>query len=743
MNRVILQASLEAYRDGLDLICKKQACSYCVAEELEPGSINLCTLDTACKDPSFASFIGNALAKAQHWNVIYKLDTGGFLICGDRKVDLFHALLKVLDMPEEEIREINISRFGRLYQNFDDFSGGFARAADDFDMETHMIDIVRSGAESFEINTLYDDIPIQIRERQHKNDAYPWWCSYAPGLDMFYASSLFKGVYRQSMLDKNRKVLLNNARLAKALGLAPTFTTFEPRVIPDRFFLQYPELRGARVDYDAYSTTPEYALDPTQPLVQEHYADMLTQLMRDVPELDMYEIWSQDSNAGFPWSNALYMRANGPLRIYKKPFHEIVNALLIPLRDAARAINPDTRIHLNTDWCYTQEEKELLIHNLPEGVAVTIGAFTFAALQDGSNPELSQRIQQLGQKPVQCIQHGVVHDWKIYGPLVGFPFPRAALRNLQQIKDFGVENFTMRGGICSRAFVPDYINNEIAREFKYRDIEDVDAFLMKQAERLVKDSGEARLLFDIWQQCDMIHDLYEKVRSEARLFWTTSLIVSPRTLFRKMVRPIVPNVPALTFNETRYYKPFAFFSYENDPSWDDISYFNFVQMDSDDRLCVAAEEIESNLLSHFRTVMDRIAAFGPLQSDYIRDLRDRIHCMFCILTNECHQIKAQLLTHLYDGETDPGKKVVHRKALRDTVAEEIENNRDFVSLLDTSPSVLIPTTSGEETVYMYKTPMSQPLKRRQIVMEAHIDDEPGGVDHALYSGNTSAFRSRS
>ena len=58
---------------------------------------------------------------------------------------------------------------------------------------------------------------------------------------------------------------------------------------------------------------------------------------------------------------------------------------------------------------------------------------------------------------------------------------------------------------------------------------------------------------------------------------------------------------------------------------------------------------------------------------------------------------------------------------------EIENTEKFITLLDTSKSVLIPTTSGEETVYMYKTPMSNSLKRKLVVMKKHFNDDPEGV----------------
>lgn len=741
MKKIILENALSAYTDGLDLICKKLPCSYTLADIVDGSCINLVTLDTARKDPGFAAFVEGKL-DAQRWHVIYKLDAGGFIVCGDRKIDLIHALLKVLDRYDEELREINISRFNRMYQNFDDFSGAFARAADDFDLEVHMIDIVRSGAESFEINTLYDDIPVQIRERVHKTDVYPWWCSYCPGLDMFYASRLFKGVHRESMLENNRKVLLNNARLAHALGLAPTFTTFEMRLIPDRFFLQYPELRGARVDYDAYSNAPEYGLDPTHPLVQEHFAEMLTMLLQDVPDLDMYEIWTNDSNAGFPWSNALYMRANGPLRIYKKPLHEIINPFLIALQEAVRKINPKTRIHLNTDWTYTQAEKDELMEHLPEGISITIGYNNFVRAQNGENPILKKKLQQWGQEPVQCISEGIAHAWKLYGPLVGIPFPRTTLRMLQDIRGFGVENVTLRGGICSKAFVPDYINNEVVREYKYRDIDDMDSFLMAQARRLTKNEQEAQLLWDIWQMCDRFHASYQDLRGKASLSWTTSLFVSPRTLFRKMVRPVVPNVPSLTFNETRYYKPFAFFSFETDPSWDDMSYFNFVQIDTDSQLQTAVAGLDAELLPQLTAIVDKIDTFGALETDYIRDLRDRVEGMLCILTNERAQMLVQYLTHAYDALEDGEEKLSIRKTIRQEIADEIENTKRFIHLLDTSPSVLIPTTSGEETVYMYKSPMSQPLKRRVIVMQNHIDDEPKGVDYALYRNNTRAFMGR-
>ena len=112
--------------------------------------------------------------------------------------------------------------------------------------------------------------------------------------------------------------------------------------------------------------------------------------------------------------------------------------------------------------------------------------------------------------------------------------------------------------------------------------------------------------------------------------------------------------------------------------------------------------------------------------EYLRDLRDRIECMLCIISTEKSLMKTQYLTHYYIYSDDETKKAQWRREIREEMLVDMENVKRFIRLLETSPSVLIPTTSGEETVYMYKAPMSQPLKRKLIVMQNHLDDEPGG-----------------
>lgn len=728
MKKIILSSALSSYEDGIEIIARKLGLTYSVSSNADYSVVNIVTLDEALNNDEFRAF-ANPDANHVRWHYIFKTKEGGYIVCGDRKIDTIHGLLKALDRYDENTREYNVSRFNRLYENFDDFYGGFARAGDDFDLEIHMIDTVRVGVESFEINTLYDDIPIQIREREHKNDVYPWWCTYSPGLDMFYESKLFRGIHKEKMLEENRSTLLKNARLARAFGLAPVFTTFEPRLIPERFFRKYPELRGARVDYDAYSAVPEYGLDPTHPLVLEHFSEMISQLMEDVPELSIFEVWSQDSCASFPWADCSYMKRNGPLRLLTKDFHEIVNPLFKTLRDTVAKYNKNTKVNLNLDWVFSDREKEELSINLPEGVGLT---FSFANLSRDNLP-YEAKLRELGDEYVQYITNGIGHNWKMYAPLVGFPFPRQTFDHLNEVINKGVHNFTLRGGLCTEAYVPKYINNEIIREVKYNPNMDIEKFLREMSVRYTTTKEEADVLYDVWAMCDTFNTEYHASRynpeTKEHVFWTTTLFVSPRTLFRKLVWPIVPNRTILTFNETRYYKPNMFFTYDTDPSWDDMSYFNLVPRTSDSMLMYITKRCNEVLIPMLEEIVGKINSLGNGMCDYLRDLKDRIECFLCIISSEKSLTYTQLLTHLYLDSEDADEKAKIRKQLRDEMLVEMENLKRFINLLDTSKSILIPTTSGEETVYMYKTPMSNPLKRKLKIMENHLDDEPGGYTY--------------
>ena len=101
-------------------------------------------------------------------------------------------------------------------------------------------------------------------------EAYPMFYTYGPALDQFVSSKLNAGLYPKEWLAANLANLKANAALVVKFGLVPGLFCFEPRSVPEKFFEQYPMLRGARVDHPFRSFRPRYNMTITHPMVQAH-----------------------------------------------------------------------------------------------------------------------------------------------------------------------------------------------------------------------------------------------------------------------------------------------------------------------------------------------------------------------------------------------------------------------------------------------------------------------------------------
>ena len=629
----------------------------------------------------------------------------GYIIEGTELFFEVSELLGVVSLLENgQQPECGVKKavFGRYYQSFDDCSFGFSRCADGFDLELQLLEMARMGLESIDINRLYDDIPQQVKERVNYEDKYQWWDIYSAALDMYYESPLTKGAYDPRMLEQNRQTMLETARIARGLGMKLMFSTFEPRAWPERLFQRYPDLRGPRVDYAVYSCEPEYAPDVNHPWVREHYEYMAEQLMKDVPDLDMIESWAQDSAAGYPWAEGLYPGPNGPIRGRKFPLHVSVNNFLTALKKGVEKVNPNTRVHMNLSWGFPRwEEAREVYRNLVPGIKPTIAAYDM------------WWIKEEGCNDFQLLQEGLGTQWKRYAPLLGFPYPGNLYKNLCKFQG-EVDNLVMRGGITPDYFVPHCINNEVIREFKSKGAAlDMDDLLSRFAASWTDDAREAELLKQAWDLCDKID-----ASRGSKAFWTTSTFVSSRTLFRHMVQPVVPDPSKLSYAESRYYKPYAFWCLATDPAWHDITYFGFERRTSDEQLEETVRYMDSELLPLLRQCEALLE--GETHPTLV-DIRQRVQCFLYISSTERDQMDVQLQIHRY--KENPNQEC--RDTIRADMERDIETTEKFIDLLKNAENVLIPQTSGEETTYMFKSPLWPTLEQKINAMKNHFDDIPG------------------
>ena len=712
--------------------------THCVRHDTpQAGAINLGPPAFAERLPGTAAVLARAPGDAA-WDLVLGLENRGWLITGSTPLGAAHAALFLLDKIRESngnpapFTRLRIPRFRTLDLEFDDWTGGFNRMADGFDIEQHARDIVRVGGTSLEVNMLADVVPVQVRERAAYDDMYQWWCVYSAALDMFVESSLNRGTYDHRLLERNLAKLKRYRDIALQWGLKPTLQVFEPRVIPERFFAKYPDLRGARVDCSDYSAEAEFALDPCHPMVRKHYRELMRNLLSEAPEIASISVWSQDSNAGFPWARQLYAGPNGPRAARKRPVEESVTALMTALRDGGREVNPDFRTELCLAWFQDHEvegqilpdEIAAICSTLPRdiGVSFTIGLERPAAtapLSGRVSLDRARKIRSFGREPKFQIE-GPSNWWKPLGPMHGVPHPRLTFAMLHSLeKDAEARDVILRGGIQTEVFVPNYINNEVIRAFLHDGAAlDLETLLAERAATWTGSPAEAAALLEAWLASDAV------VRRIRVLAWTVNF-VSGRTLWRRLVRPLVPDQSRLEWEDWRHYRHLEFTVGPTDPAWIDHFYKGWSRMVRDDDAHVEAGRIERELLPRLTGAVDRFESLGPL-SPTARDVRDRLRCLYHILRTDRNLLEAQEAIHacLAENREQP-ETSRHAARLRDRLEDELENTRAFKALIESSPSRLIPETSGEETTYMHKAPFAWQLGNKIAAMERHLGDSPG------------------
>ena len=702
----------------------------------QPDAINFGPREFAQQFPEADRLLADAPPEGK-WDLLCELDSGGWLLSASTPLGAAHGALHLLDLiksrslPASPYRELRRPQFESMELEFDDWTGGFNRMADGFDIETHARDIVRVGGTSLEVNMLADVVPIQVRERRCYDDMYQWWCIYSAGLDMFVESSLNRGTYDHRLLERNLAKLKQYYEIALKWGLMPTVQAFEPRVIPERFFDKYPDLRGARVDCSDYSAEAEYALDPCHPMVQEHYRELMAALLGEAPEIGRVSIWSQDSCAGFPWARQLYAGPNGPRMARKRPVQDSAKALMTSLLEGGRSVNPDFQATICFAWFQDHEvEGQILPDEISDilgtlpgeiGVSYTVSLVSGEGLPRSGRCqfERGEKIRSFGWEPQFQIE-GPSNWWKPLGPMHGVPHPWVTFNMLRSLKlDGDVRDLILRGGLQTEVFVPNYINNEVIREFNWRGPEmDLAAFIRGRADAWTDSPVEAEALVDAWRLCD------EAVRYVDVLAWTANF-VSGRTLWRRLVKPVVPNQALLTWEDWRYYRHLEFTVGPTDPAWVDNFYKGWGRMVPDDAAHESLANFECNIFPRLRNAAAGLDACGAL-SDTGQDVRDRIHCFLHMLTTDRNWIEVQEAIHACLAENREQPEMSrHVERIRQRIDAEMENTRSFKALIERSISRLIPETSGEETTFMYKTPFAHQLACKLESMARHRDDPPG------------------
>ncbi|MBL0174476.1 MAG: hypothetical protein IPP94_04270 [Ignavibacteria bacterium] len=493
------------------------------------------------------------------------------------------------------------------------------------------------------------------------------------------------------------------------------------------------------------SFRPRYNLSIGHPAVREHYAELVENLLREVPQLEYLSVWSNDSGAGFEYTSSLYVGRNGGGYVIRewKGDTEVAEAaanniarFMRLLRDAGRRVNPRFRtlLRLEPFWA----EMDHLWPQLEEGIGVEASSLLtrgwrlnyahpripeareihLTALHNHFLPEESKPLADLRSRASDAEIYFSAGTSNNHEPLLGIPFPWLAAEKLADLAARDVRAAGCMGGIAPPSFTPWNINQEILRGMQAGACSDVDAFILGTAARWIGTDLAADLAA-VWRCSD---DAY---RAFPVPIW---IYASWGVWYRLLTRPIVPDIEAIPEEDRRYYEMHLLATTHNRCRVDfryDVG-FDLVGP-AHARFCVGLMDRDLfPILDHATALLAslRERASGDDARACIADLADRMTALRCWYRNQRNVAAWVAGVHGFLESVDPAVQSDCRALLREMVLDEIENTRELHKLWVGSSTRWMILSDVGETTFVYDRSFGEQLLRKIALMTGRENDTP-------------------
>ncbi len=628
--------------------------------------------------------------------------------------------------------------------SYDYFLAQEGRVQRNLDREAYIREQARLGFTHIEVNGLA--FPMGL-EPGLKGETYPMFYTYCAALDQFVYSKLNKGIYPFYYLSANLANLKENARLAVKYGLTPGLTSFEPRSVPEQFFERYPMLRGARVDHPFRSFKPRYNMTITHPLVREHYAEMMSKLLKEIPELGYISIWTNDSGAGFEHTKSLYVGRNGGAYLIRewKDDGEIArlageNALRFfhVLKDAAAEINPDFRVITRMESFYG--EHDTIWQGLGDGIEIEAVSlisrgwempYTHPKYKDSTSitggsvyqnyfdPREKPFVDELAQKDAYAHFYFTAGPHILFDPLLGVPYPKLTYQRLQVLQENGVKHLAHTGGGLPPDLVPYNINHEIMRLFQFNPGMNVKDETVKIAKTWAGEKYYKQLVkaWDLAEEAIFAYPNTVPLYSGYGFCW-----------YRFWVRPLVPNMDAIPENEKGFYEDHICTTPHN-PNNVDLSKDVLFELTTAEKSEIDLQRLDQNL---WGPMDEAIETLQSVQLDAAKELGEknvifdqlvRLKALRCWFVTQRNVIAWIVGVHGYlkaDSEADRKK---YRNLVRELMEKEIANTMQVKELWNSGVEFMSVSEKGESPL-LYSDNLPELMDKRIQLMKQHMDDEP-------------------
>lgn len=582
----------------------------------------------------------------------------------------------------------------------------------DYDPEKSVQEFARMGCSHAIVNTLSQPFPLTIHP---PGEHYYRYYVSGPDFDQFVETELNEGIYPPEYLSANFSMMKENAALAVKYGLTPGMHVANPRSVPEELFDRYPFLRGPRIDHPYRAYKPRYALTTAHPVVRWHYAEMLTKILKEIPEMGFISTWLNDSGSGFEHTTRLYAGRNGGPYLIREwrtneEFAEAAANNVIRyyqiLRDAARKINPEFRIIAGIRAI--PEESDIILSGMENGIDTQVSPL------DAQNSEKWKKLTALRDRGSALFSSV---EMRINSAVMGVPFPWLTHTRLQELLDNSLNN--VQTTFDPPSLAPWDINRAVLRAFQMNATTDIDDLVQRQAKNWVG-ADHAQTLVEIWQRCDQAVSGFPGVP----LYDGYGFIPD-----RLWVRPLVPDIGKIPKEERAYYEKFILSVFNNPQNVDlnsDMLWELFSVQKAEEIVRKCDRDVipplnESNSLAE--AAIEKSGNQENSKQIFI-DLRDRLVAAKCFYTS-LRNVSAWVAgVHGYLGAEQADMKKKYKRIIDDMVQNEVENTKELLALWQKSATTFMPIFKHGETWFLYGDNFGELLQKKIELTEKYKNAEP-------------------
>ena len=178
------------------------------------------------------------------------------------------------------------------------------------------------------------------------SDPYPNWGMLNSALFKIVLPDILKGYIPEDYVKKNLEIVKKRSQILKKYGLKAWAYFCDPFYLPEAFYRDYPEWRGARCDHPRRARRAYFSPCVDNKDVLKAYSDAMKKLC-EIADIEYVYLHSNDCGSGLCWSHGLYAGANGPEKCRHISMADRVLGFFNAFKEGAKEAGKDMYIEAN------------------------------------------------------------------------------------------------------------------------------------------------------------------------------------------------------------------------------------------------------------------------------------------------------------------------------------------------------------------------------------------------------------